>query len=43
MRTASHQSGEMRHIDQVDRAHFVGDLPHARKIDDARDKRCLRR
>ena len=36
MRAAGNQSGEVRHIDQVDRANFVGDLPHAREVDDAR-------
>ena len=36
MRAAGDQSGEVRHVDQVDRAHFVGNLAHAREVDDAR-------
>ena len=36
MRAAGHQPGEMRHVDQVERADFVGNLPHTGKIDDAR-------
>ena len=36
MHASGNQSGEMRHVDQVERADFVGDLPHAGKIDDAR-------
>ena len=30
------KSGKVRHVDQVDRAHFVGNLPHAGEVDDAR-------
>ncbi len=36
MRATSHQSGEVGHVDEVDRAHLVGNLAHARKVDDAR-------
>ena len=36
MHAASNQSGEVRHVDQIERADFVGDLAHAGKIDDAR-------
>ena len=36
MRAAGNQSGKVRHVDQVDRADLVGDLPHAREIDHAR-------
>ena len=36
MHASRDQSGEVRHVDQVERADFVGDLPHAGKIDDAR-------
>ena len=36
MRAASNQPGEVRHVDEVERADFIGDLAHARKIDDAR-------
>ena len=36
MHAARNQSGEMRHVDQVERAHFVGDLAHAGKINDSR-------
>ena len=28
--------GEVRHVDEKERAHFVGNLAHARKVDDAR-------
>ena len=36
MRAAGHESGKMRHVDEVERANFVGDLAHARKINGAR-------
>ncbi len=36
MRASGNQSGEVRHVDQVQRANFVGDLAHAREVDDAR-------
>ena len=36
MHASRNQSGEMRHVDQVERADFVRDLPHAGKIDDSR-------
>ena len=36
MRTSGHQSGEMGHIDKIERTHFVRDLPHAGKINDSR-------
>ena len=36
MHAACNQSGKMRHVHQVKRANFVGNLPHAGKIDDAR-------
>ena len=36
MHASCNQSGEMRHVHQVERANFVGDLPHAGEIDDAR-------
>ena len=36
MDAASNQSGEMRHVDQEECAYFVGNLAHAREIDDAR-------
>ena len=36
MHAASNQAGEVRHVHQVQRAHFIGDLPHALKINEAR-------
>ena len=36
MRAARNQSGKMRHIDQVKRANFVRNLPHAGEINDPR-------
>ena len=35
MHTARDQTGKVRHVHQVERADFVGDLPHAREINDA--------
>ncbi len=36
MGAARHQSGEVRHVDQVERAHLVGNLAHAGEINGAR-------
>ena len=36
MRSACHQSGEVRHIDQIERANFVRNLTHAGEVDDPR-------
>ena len=36
MHAARNQSGEVRHVHQVERADFVGNLPHAREINDSR-------
>ncbi len=36
MRASGNQSGEVRHVNQVERANFVGDLAHAREVDEAR-------
>ena len=36
MRAAGDQSREMRHVDQKERADFVGDLAHAGEVDGAR-------
>src|SRR5271157_1952134 len=36
MRASSDQSGEVRHVNQVQRANFVGNLAHAREIDEPR-------
>src|SRR5208282_1802425 len=36
MRSARHQSGKVRHIDEVERTDFIRNLPHASKIDDPR-------
>src|SRR6478672_13658979 len=33
MRATSHESCEVRHIDEVERTHFVRDQAHARKVD----------
>src|SRR5271157_1142458 len=35
MRPAGDKPGEVRHVHQVDRAHLVGNLPHAREIDES--------
>jgi hypothetical protein len=35
MHASRNQSGEVRHIHEVKCAHFIGNLPHAGKIDDA--------
>jgi hypothetical protein len=35
-----HQTGEMRHVDQEVSPHGIGDFPHLRKVDDARDGRA---
>src|SRR5437899_4044748 len=32
MHSASNQAGEMRHVDQIEGANFIGDLAHADKI-----------
>ncbi len=36
MRPARDQPGDVRHVKDVDRAHFVGDLAHAREIPETR-------
>ena len=36
MHATGNQSGEVRHVDQVERADFVGNLAHAGEVDDAR-------
>ena len=36
MHASGNQPGEVRHVHQVKRANLVGDLAHARKINDAR-------
>src|SRR6185312_8440832 len=36
MDSGGHESGEVRHVDHENRADFVGDLSHARKVEDAR-------
>ena len=36
MQPGGHQSGEVRHVHQEERADGVGDLAEAREIDDAR-------
>src|SRR5271157_2787862 len=36
MRPAGYQTSEVRHVHQVDRAHFVGNLPHPDEIDESR-------
>ncbi len=36
MHAACDQAGKVRHVHQIERANFVGDLPHAREINDAR-------
>src|SRR6185503_3774697 len=33
---AGHESGKMRHVYQVERANFVGDLAHAGEVNDPR-------
>src|SRR5215510_12744200 len=35
MSAAGNQAGEVRHVDQVQRADFIGDLAHAGEINDA--------
>src|SRR5438045_9020596 len=35
MNASGDESGEVRHVYQVERANFVCDLPHTRKINDA--------
>src|SRR5438128_5143291 len=35
MHPASYQSGKMRHVDQIESANFIRDLPHAREINDS--------
>src|SRR5579872_6923205 len=35
MRATRDESSEMRHVDEVDRVHLVGNLAHAREVDDA--------
>ncbi len=37
------QAGDVGHVDEEEGPGFVGDLAHAGKIDDARDKRRRRR
>src|SRR5208283_1497967 len=36
MRPAGYQTGEVRHVHEVDRADFVGNLPHADEINESR-------
>src|SRR5579864_5771120 len=36
MHTTRDQSGKVRHVDQIQRADFVRDLPHAGEINDPR-------
>jgi hypothetical protein len=36
MRSTRHQSREMRHVDQIERADLVRNLAHAGEIDDPR-------
>ena len=36
MRAARDQSRKVRHVDQIERANFVGNLPHAGEVDDPR-------
>src|SRR5271157_2850376 len=36
MRPAGYQTSEVRHVHQVERAHFVGNLPHSDEIDESR-------
>ena len=36
MHPARYQSGEVRHVNQKQRANFVGDLPHAREVNNSR-------
>src|SRR5436305_9970412 len=35
MYSAGYQPSKVRHIDKIERANFIGDLPHASKINDA--------
>ena len=37
---AATSPGEVRHVDQEDRADGIGDLAEALEVDDARDRRC---
>ena len=36
MNSACHQAGNVRHVEDIHRAHLVGNLPHAREIPKAR-------
>ena len=36
MHAARHQTGDVRHVEDVHRAHLVGDLPHAGEIPEPR-------
>src|SRR5664279_5980988 len=36
MGSSGDQSSEVRHVNQVERAHFIGDLAHASEIDEPR-------
>src|SRR5271157_5599169 len=36
MRPAGYQTSEVRHVHQVERVHFVGNLPHSDEIDESR-------
>jgi len=36
MHAAGHESGKVRHVDQIKRAHSIGDLAHAGEVNGAR-------
>jgi hypothetical protein len=40
VKARGHQTGEVRHVDQKVSPHGIGDFPHLRKVDDARDGRA---